>query len=59
MGAPKDFIDDLEAYSPSRVFRNNFIGDECLMTCLFHRGSSSSASRLFLVAIWCSKHMRK
>ncbi|KAJ0651815.1 hypothetical protein HanOQP8_Chr15g0565151 [Helianthus annuus] len=41
MADPHDFVSDLQAYSPSRVFRNNFIGDESPMV-YFHQASSSS-----------------
>ncbi|KAJ0450508.1 hypothetical protein HanHA300_Chr15g0557081 [Helianthus annuus] len=48
MADPHDFVSDLQAYSPSRVFRNNFIGDESPMV-YFHQASSSSARLVFRV----------
>ncbi|KAF5758760.1 hypothetical protein HanXRQr2_Chr16g0733031 [Helianthus annuus] len=41
MGDPHDFVDDFVAYSPSRVFRNNFIDDKS-PAVHFQQGSSSS-----------------
>ncbi|MFS7998718.1 hypothetical protein Hanom_Chr12g01157221 [Helianthus anomalus] len=40
MGDPHDFVDDLVAYSPNRVFRNNFICDGS-PAVHFQQGSSS------------------
>ncbi|MFS7918854.1 hypothetical protein Hanom_Chr03g00206061 [Helianthus anomalus] len=41
MADPHDFVSGLQAYSPSRVFRNNFIGDES-PAVYFQQPSSSS-----------------
>ncbi|MFS8017665.1 hypothetical protein Hanom_Chr15g01383101 [Helianthus anomalus] len=41
MTDPLNFVSDLQAYSPSHVFRNNFIGDESPVV-YFHQASSSS-----------------
>ncbi|MFS8027411.1 hypothetical protein Hanom_Chr16g01498371 [Helianthus anomalus] len=41
MADPHDFVSDLQAYSPSPVFRNNFIGDES-PAVYFQQASSSS-----------------
>ncbi|MFS7968660.1 hypothetical protein Hanom_Chr09g00800241 [Helianthus anomalus] len=41
MADPHDFVSDLQAYSPSCVFQNNFIDDESPVV-YFHQASSSS-----------------
>ncbi|MFS8023618.1 hypothetical protein Hanom_Chr16g01453521 [Helianthus anomalus] len=41
MADPHDFVSDIQAYSPSRVFRNNFIDDES-PALYFQQASSSS-----------------
>ncbi|MFS7904062.1 hypothetical protein Hanom_Chr01g00031521 [Helianthus anomalus] len=41
MADPHDLVSDLQTYSPSRVFRNNFISDES-PAVYFHQASSSS-----------------
>ncbi|MFS7914174.1 hypothetical protein Hanom_Chr02g00150301 [Helianthus anomalus] len=54
MGDPHDFVGDLQAYSPSRVFRNNFIGHES-PAVYFHQASSSSgmAMGIGVYVCWC------